>query len=337
MANRVGVTLGGARFASVSDEDIASLVDNKDSANTKKATKLTVHVFEQYMKAKNICCNFESVTPTELNNLLQRFLVEARKQNREMYTKSSLTTIRFGLWRFIKNCHPEMDIMSSPEFQESNTVFKAQTVQLKQEGKAKVQHKPPISEDVLCKLYSISAFNTNTPVGLQNKVWFEVTLFFCRRRQENLRDLKRDSFAFSTDALGRRYVYQQKDELTKNHREDSEAQEGGLMYEIPGSATCPVLSMEKYIAKLNPNNPAFFQHPRELANPEDPTWYCNQVVGINMFGNKMKNLSRDAKLSKEYTNHSVCATSVTILDYAGFQARHIMTVSGHKSESSIRS
>ena len=118
-------------------------------------------------------------------------------------------------------------------------------------------------------------------------------------------------------------MYQQKDELTKNHREDSEAQEGGLMYEIPGSATCPVLSMEKYIAKLNPNNPAFFQRPRELANPEDPTWYCNQVVGINMLGNKMKNLSRDAKLSKEYTNHSVRATSVTILDYAGFQARQL--------------
>ena len=160
MANRVGVTLGGARFASVSDEDIASLVDNKDSANTKKATKLAVHVFEQYMKAKNICCNFESVTPTELNNL-RRFWVEARKQNGEMYTKSSLTTIRFGLWRFIKNCRPEMDIMSSPEFQESNTVFKAQTVQLKREGKAKVQHKPPISEEDLCKLYSSSAFNTN--------------------------------------------------------------------------------------------------------------------------------------------------------------------------------
>jgi len=42
-------------------------------------------------------------------------------------------------------------------------------------------------------------------------------------------------------------------------------------------------------------------------------------------------------LSREYTNHSVRATSVTILDCAGFQACHIMAVSGHKSESCIRS
>ena len=106
-----------------------------------------------------------------------------------------------------------------------------------------MQHKPPISEEDLRKVYSSSAFNINTPVGLQNKVWFEVTLFFCPR-QENLCDLKRD-------------------ELIKNHREDSEGQEGGLMYEIPGSAMCPVLPMEKYIAKLNPNNPAFFSVSQE--------------------------------------------------------------------------
>ena len=111
--------------------------------------------------------------------------VEVRKQNGEMYVKSSLMTIRFGLWRFIKSCLPELDIMSCPEFQESNTVFKAQTVQLKREGKAKVRQKLPISEEDLCKLYSSSAFNTNTPVGLQNKIWFEVTLFFCRRGQES--------------------------------------------------------------------------------------------------------------------------------------------------------
>ena len=40
-----------------------------------------------------------------------------------------------------------MKIMSSSEFPKSNTIFNAQTVQLKQEDKAKVQHKPPTSEE----------------------------------------------------------------------------------------------------------------------------------------------------------------------------------------------
>jgi len=42
-------------------------------------------------------------------------------------------------------------------------------------------------------------------------------------------------------------------------------------------------------------------------------------------------------LSTIYTNHCLRATCITALDQAGFEARHIMTVSGQKSEASIRS
>jgi membrane-bound inhibitor of C-type lysozyme len=51
----------------------------------------------------------------------------------------------------------------------------------------------------------------------------------------------------------------------------------------------------------------------------------------------MKNISKQAGLSKQYTNHSIRPTAVTILDKSGFEARHIMSVSGHRYESSIRS
>ena len=51
----------------------------------------------------------------------------------------------------------------------------------------------------------------------------------------------------------------------------------------------------------------------------------------------MKKISKEADLSKIYSNHSTRATAVTILDKSGFEARHIMSASGHRSESSIRS
>ena len=38
-----------------------------------------------------------------------------------------------------------------------------------------------------------------------------------------------------------------------------------------------------------------------------------------------------------YTNHSVKATTITILDRSGFEVRYIMSVSGHGNESSIKS
>ena len=62
------------------------------------------------------------------------------------------------------------------------------------------------------------------------------------------------------------------------------------------------------------------------------------VVGQRTLGEKMKKLSTDAKLSYNYTgSHSIRATVITVLDESGYEARHIMAVSGHKSENSIRS
>lgn len=66
-------------------------------------------------------------------------------------------------------------------------------------------------------------------------------------------------------------------------------------------------------------------------------WYDNMVVGERTLGEMMKQISTQAKLSMDYTNHCIRATAVTILDKSGFEARHIMSVSGHRSESSIRS
>ena len=46
----------------------------------------------------------------------------------------------------------------------------------------------------------------------------------------------------------------------------------------------------------------------------------------------MKTISKNANLSQEYTNHSIGATAVTLLDHSNFEARHIMRVSAHKSD-----
>jgi len=51
----------------------------------------------------------------------------------------------------------------------------------------------------------------------------------------------------------------------------------------------------------------------------------------------MSSISKELKLSQKYTNHCIRATAVSLLDECNFKARQTMRVSGHKSESSIRS
>jgi hypothetical protein len=45
------------------------------------------------------------------------------------------------------------------------------------------------------------------------------------------------------------------------------------MYERTGDPMCPVLSFERYISKLNPDNTAFWQLPCSTFNEQDPVWY----------------------------------------------------------------
>ena len=65
-------------------------------------------------------------------------------------------------------------------------------------------------------------------------------------------------------------------------------------------------------------------------------WYDNMVVGERSLGDILRRISKEANLSRIHTNHSIRATTVTILDKSGFEARHVMTVSGHRNESSTR-
>ena len=287
-----------ARFAELSENDLSCLLAEKDAENTKKATKVAMNLFRSYLQEKGLTETEILTSKIKLATVLEKFYPEARKQDGNYYTTASLTAIRFSLQRFFSN--HSIDIIKDPEFRESNAAFQATLVKLKREGMAKTQHKPPINKEDINKLYQTGQFDSNSPDTLQNKVFFEVMLYFCRRGRQNLRNLKKSDFSIETDRSKRKYVCKVKDELTKNRHETDKAQETQVMF-ATGGPLCPVLSFEQCVSHLNPKNEFFFQLPKSLQN------------------------------------HSIRATAITVLDECEYEARHIMAVSGHKSENSIRS
>ena len=74
-------------------------------------------------------------------------------------------------------------------------------------------------------------------------------LLFCRRGRQNLRQLKKNDFEIKLEAKGRSLVIKTTDELTKNHRENDEPEDGGVMMSND-SPLCPVASFRKYIFRL---------------------------------------------------------------------------------------
>ena len=130
------------RFASVSEDELCRLIEEKDSKNTKRAKKASLKVFNEYLQEKNLDEPHHDDKVT-LANVLKRFHPEARKKSDgSRYSKSSMTSLRFGLNRHFKT--KGTDIIQDPVFAEANKVFLAKCVDLKRQGLAKVEHKPAI-------------------------------------------------------------------------------------------------------------------------------------------------------------------------------------------------
>lgn len=218
------------RFAKSSEDEIQKLLQGKSSANTLKATKTAVKVFRDYLSEKGLDINFERHDKAQINAVLRKFYVEARKKDGDFYKKSALTGIRFGINRHLQSVRRNIDIINDAEFNEANSIFKAQVVELKRRGKADITRTPDVGLEDLRKLYFSHVFDTDTAEGLVKKVFFDLMLLVCRRPgRENLRELKKDFYSIGVElSSGRKFVYQSS--------ESADASPGkGLMFEKQGN------------------------------------------------------------------------------------------------------
>jgi hypothetical protein len=119
--------------------------------------------------------NTESIEPS-----VDEIVCRCEKKDGSHYKLSALKGIRFGLARHFQK-EMDIDIIKNDLFKKANEIFTAVTVQLKRKGLGYVEHSPSLDEDDLQQLYGSVAMDISTPCGLQNKVWFNLMFFLCRR------------------------------------------------------------------------------------------------------------------------------------------------------------
>jgi hypothetical protein len=224
----------------------------------------------------------------------------------------------------------DFDILNDPAFNNSNATYEDVKVFLKKNGKAGIRHTISISETDLKILNNMSH---ETPVKLQWRVWFIIQLHFARRGMEATHDMKKDDLYFEMKSDGVETM-QLKDTVTKNHRSGENSLSSRAIMYSTGENACPIKLIKTYISKLSAKNPFLWQRPKQDYHDDDLEWYINSKIGINTLSHFMKNISQYCRLSTQYTNHSVRATSITHLG-KNFQDSEIVEISGHKSLSSV--
>ena len=154
-----------------------------------------------------------------------------------------------------------------------------------------------------------------------------------------MHSMTKDTFKLVTeDETGLCYITKAIDEETKNHKESDSEIISGYMPELPNNKYCPVQSFLTYKISLDPKIDHLWQKPKMKVFPADGkgTWYGPQRMGHNPLDGFITNLSDLCGIKeKGYTNHSLRATAITALTRHHFSSKQIMSVTGHKSISSL--
>jgi hypothetical protein len=155
--------------------------------------------------------------------------------------------------------------------------------EIKAAGKGDITHYPEIESEDLTKLYNNIYMDPSTPTGLANRVQMNARLYFCRRANENMESMTKDTFVIRIYSVtGRRYVMKKVDELTKNRREMDRVGEnisGHMPEDREMPEYCPVRNFETYLQKLHPQCNRLWQFPTDSFNISDECWFQKRPIG----------------------------------------------------------
>ena len=291
-----------------------------------------------------------------MNKCLSKFYVSARKKDGNHYKKTSLLSIRAALDRHLKAppYNKRFSICETVLFSEANKTLSSYLTQLVKNGKiAPTVHKVSLTADIIKKLYEkgeLADVDTLSPRALLQTAWFQISLYFGKRGRENQSSLKKSMPRLVKTADDQEYFELNRSEpgavlTSKNHTgglDGSEDHSDGKIFSQPGSKRCPVEILKTYFIHLNPNISALFQRPKGESsvnfNPKvHEVWYDACNVGHNTLENMLRKMTERAGITPYLTNHSLRATTVTVLSGSNIETRQIKAITGHKSDCSIES
>ncbi|XP_041372867.1 uncharacterized protein LOC121386133 [Gigantopelta aegis] len=297
--------------------------------------------------------DFNSVTSEDLNIKLRKFYAEAQpkdKVKRENvmsagqaveYHKNTLKNIRAALNRHLHDIGigQDVDIVKDKQFKTSDMLDSKLKFNVKEGISRSTKHKQII---VPADLEKISTFlnESSNPVILRFRNWLNLSVHFVSRGLEFHQQLNLKSFKFSKDENNCEYVTIVHETKQKNHQggvDSVEAPTDKRMY-ATNDTYCPVEALRSLIAKTRPDAKSLFNNCSKdaLNSPNtEPVWYTTIPVKQYQFTRFMADISRQSKTNTVCTAHCLRATSIQAMSDAGFEMRHIMFMSGHRSESAV--
>ncbi len=325
-----------SRFGkALSDEELQEALLHRVPKNTQKATNWGMNVWKSWCKDRNVAVAEPVAIPSEtLNELMAKFVQEARKKDGGDYIPSSLLQIVTAIRRYL-NDNGRSDVRffddKDPTFRLLRQSLDAKMKELTAKGLGcSKKAAQPILPEMEDELWRKEIFTRKTVKGFINVVyWYSCKMFGLRAADEH-RSLVAQQFAIETDHLGKYLHF--KGRLWKNwqgglkHRR-VDAKDLTIYAKPELGERCAVDCFEEYLS-LIPQVGPFYRRPIESSTPK----FSLQVIGVHQLETIVKRFCTDAGFEGYFTNHSGKVTCATQLFENNVDEQLIKRQTGHRSD-----
>ena len=279
----------------------------------------------------------EFIPSEELNLLMCRFFMDAKKKDGGPYEPSTLTSFQRSLQRYLKDKGSKLNTLKDKEFSKSREVLLAKKKQLVEESAKgnRPQAAKEITEeeeDLLCTSGEVDDHNAE---ALQRTVWWLLSMQFGFRARDVSHELKWGDISLITDATTKNEILLWTGERGSKTCHGESARAFNPTAQATSNEHCPVKYYKSFKSHrpeemLTPDSP-FVLAINHRRKPQSQIWYSKAPLGKNEIGKFMAEAANRTGLPGNATNLSVRKTWVSCLMDAEVPVNYVAQFSGHKN------
>ncbi|XP_044178600.1 uncharacterized protein LOC122960461 [Acropora millepora] len=323
--------------------DVQSYILEQRPENTVKKTNSDLNTWKRYLKGLKEEREIEFIPSEELNLLMCRFFMDAKKKDGGPYEPSTLTSFQRSLQRYLKDKGSKLNILKDTDFSKSREVLLAKKKQLVEESAKgnRPRAAREITEEEEDLLFTSGEFGDHNAEALQRTVWWLLSMQFGFRAWDESRKLKWGDVSLITDATTKNEVLLWTGERGSKTRHGESARAFNPTAQATSNKRCPVKYYKSFKSHrpeemLTPDSP-FFLAINHRRKPQSQIWSSKAPLGKNEIGKFMAEAAKRTGLPGNVTNHSVRKTCVSRLMDAEVPVNYGAQLSGHKNLKSLDS
>lgn len=347
-----------SQFSNATDKQIEDASNNLIPKGTKARNKWAVGLYMKWEAQRFSMSGDDQTIPIpkaselkhaslqQLDYWLAKFIFEVVNSNGGRYPRDSLISIVAGINSHLKE-ERSIDLFKQDDFRHFRSILDAACIESSRQGIGICKKQAEVitaTEEEL--LWTKKALGGHTSRALIDTLVFYNGLHFALRSGKEHRDLNIDQIKVKEPNENTEFY------VLEYHENVSKTNFGGLKHRrvepkivrhvdtmsIRNPERSHALLLKKYL-ELRPSNspPAFYLTPITSSSNDQGRWFKTTPIGHNTLSTTVKRLCNLVGIEGFKSNHSLRATCATRLFNEGVDEQIIMSRTGHRTTTGVRS